>query len=198
MARAAKPVVLADTQDNSGGGAPSDSVGLLEALVRQRAAGAAIGVLCDPEAAEIAHRAGEGAEIDIKLGGKKSPGHTPMAATFKVKKLGDGRFTGAGPFYKGLRIQLGPMAALEVGGVEVVVSSRKMQAADQEMFRHVGIDPPGMKILGLKSSVHFRADFQPIAEAILVVAAPGVVHADLTKLPWKKLRPGVRLSPRAN
>ncbi len=196
--RAAKPVVLADTQDNSGGGAPSDSVGLLEALVRQRAAGAALGVLCDPEAAGIAHQAGEGAEIAIKLGGKKTPGHTPMQATFKVRKLGDGRFTGSGPFYKGLRIQLGPMAALEVGGVEVVLSSRKMQAADQEMFRHVGIDPPGKKILGLKSSVHFRADFQPIAETILMVAAPGVVHADLTKLPWKKLRSGVRLSPRAN
>ncbi|MGQ0674865.1 MAG: M81 family metallopeptidase [Rhodospirillales bacterium] len=196
-ANSARPVVLADTQDNSGGGAPSDSVGLLEALVRGRASGAALGILCDEEAAAIAHRAGTGAEISIALGGKKVPGHKPFNATFKVRKLNDGRFTGTGPFYKGLRIQLGPMAALEVGGVQVAVSSRKMQAADQAMFRHVGIDPPGMKILGLKSSVHFRADFQPLAEAILVVAAPGVVHADLTKLKWKKLRPGVRLSPRA-
>ncbi len=196
-AKASRPVVLADTQDNSGGGAPSDTVGLLEALVRGRAPDAAIGLLCDEEAAEIAHRAGEGAEINIALGGKKVPGHKPMHATFKVRKLGDGRFTGTGPFYKGLRIQLGPMAALEAGGVQVAVCSRKMQAADQEMFRHVGIEPRRMKILGLKSSVHFRADFQPIAEAILMVAAPGVVHADLTKLPWKKLRPGVRLSPGA-
>jgi microcystin degradation protein MlrC len=196
-AKASRPVVLADTQDNSGGGAPSDSVGLLEALVRQCAQGAALGVLCDAEAAEIAHRAGAGAEIRIKLGGKKVPGHKPFESVFRVGRIHDGRITGTGPFYKGIKMQLGAMALLEVGGVQVVVSSRKMQAADQEMFRALGVDPPRVRILGLKSSVHFRADFQPIAETILMVAAPGVVHADLTKLPWKKLRPGVRLSPRA-
>ncbi|MCC6468219.1 MAG: MlrC C-terminal domain-containing protein, partial [Alphaproteobacteria bacterium] len=82
-------------------------------------------------------------------------------------------------------------------GVGVVISSRKLQAADKEIFRHVGIEPARQKILGLKSSVHYRADFQPIAETILVVEAPGVVHADPAKLTWKKLRPGVRLRPRA-
>lgn len=191
-----RPVVLADTQDNSGGGAPSDSVGLLEALVRHRAPGAALGLLCDPDSAMAAHRVGEGAEIRLKLGGKKVPGHQPLEAVFKVLKLGDGKFTGTGPFYGGMRMQLGPMALLELAGVKVAVSSRKVQLADQAIFRHLGIDPPQQKILGLKSSVHYRADFQPIAEEILVVEAPGVVHADPAKLAWKKLRPGVRTSPR--
>jgi microcystin degradation protein MlrC len=196
-ARASKPVVLADTQDNSGGGAPSDSVGLLEALVRHRAPGAVIGLLCDPEATALAHQAGEGTEVRLKLGGKRVPGHRPLEAVFTVRKLGDGNFTATGPFYGGSRMKLGPMALLEVNGVGVVVSSRKLQAADKEIFRHVGVEPAMQKILGLKSSVHYRADFQPIAEAILVVEAPGVVHADPAKLTWKKLRPGVRLSPRA-
>lgn len=195
--RASKPVVLADTQDNSGGGAPSDSVGLLEAMVRARAPGCAIGLLFDPESAAQAHQAGEGAEVTLKLGGKRVPGHKPLEATFRVRKLGDGNFTASGPFYGGSRMKLGPMALLELNGVGVVVSSRKLQAADKEIFRHVGIEPAQQKILGLKSSVHYRADFQPIAETILVVEAPGVVHADPAKLTWKKLRPGVRLSPRA-
>ena len=64
-------------------------------------------------------------------------------------------------------------------GVRVVLASSKCQAADQAMFRHVGIEPVQQRILALKSSVHFRADFQPIAREVLVVAAPGPAKADL-------------------
>ena len=70
-----------------------------------------------------------------------------------------------------------------------------MQAADQSIFRHLGIEPERESILALKSSVHFRADFAPIAEEILVCAAPGPMVADPANLPWKRLRAGVRLNP---
>jgi microcystin degradation protein MlrC len=70
-----------------------------------------------------------------------------------------------------------------------------MQAYDQAMFRHVGIEPSSVPIIALKSSVHFRADFQPIAKEILVVLAPGPVVADPASLPFTKLRPGLALSP---
>jgi microcystin degradation protein MlrC len=92
-------------------------------------------------------------------------------------------------------MRLGPMALLRRGGVRVVVASRKAQAADQEMFRHVGIEPVKQRVLGLKSSVHFRADFQPIAAEVLVCAAPGPMPVDPASLPWTKLRHGLRLRP---
>jgi microcystin degradation protein MlrC len=79
--------------------------------------------------------------------------------------------------------------------VRVVLASRKCQAADQEMFRHVGIEPPQERILALKSSVHFRADFEPIAKEVLVVVAPGPAKADPTMFPWRRLRAGLRLKP---
>ncbi len=50
----------------------------------------------------------------------------------------------------------------------------------------------------LKSSVHFRNDFQDIADSILVVAAPGPVYADPSRLKFRNIRPGVRLTPRAD
>ena len=53
-------------------------------------------------------------------------------------------------------------------------------------------------ILALKASVHFRADFQPIASEVLVVAAPGPVVADPATLPFRNLRPGLRLRPGDN
>jgi microcystin degradation protein MlrC len=93
---------------------------------------------------------------------------------------------------------LGPTALIGIGGVAAIVTSRKMQAYDQALFRHIGIVPPMQRILALKSSVHFRADFQPIAEAVLVAAAPGPVVADPAQLPFRHLRPGLRLRPGDN
>ena len=92
-------------------------------------------------------------------------------------------------------MELGPMALLALNGVRVVVGSRKLQAGDQAIFRHLGVEPPAQKILALKSSVHFRADFQPIAEDILVVESPGPNALDYAKLSYKNLRPGQRLMP---
>jgi microcystin degradation protein MlrC len=93
---------------------------------------------------------------------------------------------------------LGPTALIGIGGVRVIVTSKKTQAYDQALFRHVGLEPAAQKILVLKSSVHFRADFQPMAEAVLVAAAPGPVVADPAVLPFRNLRPGLRLRPGDN
>ena len=100
--------------------------------------------------------------------------------------------------FKGFRMTLGPMALLRsraAPGVRVALASKKVQAADQEMFRHLGLEPRRERILGLKSSVHFRADFEPIAREILVVKAPGPALADPAEFKWTKLRKGVRLRP---
>ena len=194
------PTVLADTQDNPGGGGNADTVGLLAALVRHDARGAVLATLADAAAAAAAHAVGEGATITLGLGAKSGlPGHAPFAATFAVERLGDGRFTGTGPMWGGNPIDLGPMALLRVQaggeGVGVIVASGKMQAGDQAIFRHLGVEPAAQRILALKSSVHFRADFQPIAAAVLVVAAPGPVTADTARLPYRNLRPGLRVAP---
>jgi microcystin degradation protein MlrC len=192
-----RPVILADSQDNPGAGGHSDTVGLIEALIAERAEGAVAGLLCDPAAAAAAHAASEGAEIDIALGeGSRLPGHRPLAARFRVERLGDGRFDATGPFYAGNRMQLGPMALLSTSGVRIAVSSRKQQAADQAMFRHLGVEPREQRIMALKSSVHFRADFEPISSAVLIVAAPGANPVDHRELPYRHLRPGMRLMPK--
>jgi len=119
----------------------------------------------------------------------------PLHARYRVEALGDGQFTGTGPFYLGCRMALGPMARLSLGGIQILVSSYKQQAADQAMFRHLGIEPRRQRILVLKSSVHFRADFGPIARGMLIVAASGENIADLGALRYCKLRPGVVIDP---
>jgi microcystin degradation protein MlrC len=194
-----RPVVLADTQDNPGAGGNGDTTGLLRALIGQRAEGAALGLLIDKDAVARAHAAGRGATLAFSLGGKsRVPGDAPFEGEFTVEQLGDGRFTCSGPMFRGFRMTLGNMALLRskaAPGVRVVLASRKVQAADQEMFRHVGVEPVKERILALKSSVHFRADFEPIAKEVLVVKAPGPALADPMEFKWTKLRKGVRLRP---
>jgi microcystin degradation protein MlrC len=193
---AAKPVALADTQDNPGAGGASDTMGLLRALIDADARDAAIGLIVDPDSARAAHAAGEGRTVKLALGGKsRIPGDAPLEATFTVEKLGDGHLIGTGPMLKNAKVRLGPTACLRLGGVRIAVSSTKVQMLDQALFRHFGIEPTAQRILGIKSSVHFRADFQPICADVLVVEAPGPMIVDPAKLPWKKLRRGVRLSP---
>ena len=193
---ATKPVVIADTQDNPGAGGDSDTTGMLRALVRHDAQRAAIGAIYDPVSAATAHEAGVGASVKVSLGGKSGiPGDAPYENIFIVEQLSDGEFIAPGPYYGHRQMSMGPSACLRIGGVRVVVSSRKAQLADQAMYRFVGIEPTQQAILVNKSSVHFRADFEPIAETIIICAAPGAMPADTAALPWTRLRHGIRIKP---
>ena len=193
---ASRPILLADTQDNPGAGGSADTVGLLEALLRLRAERAVIGVLHDPDAARAAHAAGPGKTVAVGVGAKSGAwGERPVVQSWTVERLGDGSMTCRGPMMTNWQLALGPMALLRSGGVRVAVSSKKVQAMDQEPFIHLGVDPRSERIVALKSSVHFRAHFEPIAEEVLVVESPGAMIVDPAKLPFKRLRPGVRMRP---
>ncbi len=195
-AGASRPVVIADTQDNPGGGGDSDTTGMLRALVACGATDAAIGLMVDPAAAAAAHAAGAGADITIGLGGhSRVPGDAPLQATYRVEQLSDGICRFDGPMLHGKQSHVGPSARLSLGGVQIVVSTYKNQMLDRNLYRMAGVEPEQMKILVNKSSVHFRADFQPIAEAVLVARSPGPLLADPADYPWTRLAPGMRLRP---
>jgi microcystin degradation protein MlrC len=187
------PVLLIDVQDNAGGGSPSDTVWLLAELIEQDVRDAAVGVIWDPEAAAAAHKAGEGAEVKIAVGGKSLPGQSPFIANFKVEKLFEGDFIGVGPMVKDRRLNLGKMAQLRYKGVRVAVSTERMQALDRSLFQTVGIEPAEMKVLVLKSANHYRADFGPIASEIINVDAPSAIIEDPVNINYLHLREGVRL-----
>lgn len=190
------PVVLADTQDNPGAGGNGDTTGLLASLLKFDAPDSMLGLLIDPDSAKQAHAVGEGRNARFRLGETSGlSGHVPLEGEFVVERVADGRFVCTGPMFRGFRMDLGPMAVLRRGNVRVALASKKCQAADQAMFRHLGVEPRAERILALKSSVHFRADFEPIAREVLVVAAPGPALADPAQFRWRRLRKGLRLRP---
>ena len=191
---ASGPIVIADTQDNPGGGGHGDTTELLAELVRQGAKGAVVCLINDAESALACHAAGVGAMVTLSLGGKSDG--MPFPCEARVERLTDGVFTLTGPMGAGNPGNLGASALIDVRGVRVIVSSRKMQALDQAILRHVGIEPAACPIIVLKSSVHFRADFGPVAERILVAVAPGPVVADPAVLNFRYVRGDVRRRPR--
>lgn len=195
---ASKPIVLADIQDNPGAGGTSDTVGLLRALIAHKAAGAVVGMIVDPAAAAAAHAVGEGALLPCGIGARVGyAGETPVEARWRVMRVGRGEFTGTGPMMKGAQFRVGPTALVtdEDSGVSIVLACSRIQACDQEQFRDVGVEPARVPILALKSTVHFRADFQPIAETVLCVLSPGAHVSDPVELPYRHLRPGIRKRP---
>ncbi|HEV2652738.1 MAG TPA: M81 family metallopeptidase [Rhizomicrobium sp.] len=193
--RSGRPVVLADVQDNPGAGGTSDTTTILRALVGAGASRAAVSVLWDPEAARMAHDASEGAEIELQLGGRYGYDAAPFRARFHVERISDGHIKGDGAIVGGAMMSLGAMAQLRVSNtdVRVVVSSIRYQCLDQMLFRALGVEPRDQAILVVKSTIHFRADFESIASRILLVDSPGAHACRLNLSNYRRLRPGLRV-----
>lgn len=182
-------VIFADGSDNPGGGAPCDGTVALHAMIDAGFKGGVVGVIFDPETAAQAHEAGVGATIPVRLGGKTDNLHgKPVEQDAYVRVLSDGRYTYRGPMMQGVQDNLGPTATLVVGGVEIVVSSQRRQCFDAEMLRIAGVDPTSRRLLVLKSAVHFRADFGPLASRIFDADTPGIHRPDLADFDFKNVR----------
>jgi microcystin degradation protein MlrC len=222
-AQSEQPIIIADTQDNPGAGGDSNTTGVLHELLRQGAGKrfpgrVALGMLYDPASAEQVHSwmknqplapvnieefAIKKRVIDLSLGkavmtftGQLSD--PPVQAEFIVEQISDGVCTYKGPMMTGVTAHLGKSCALNIEGIRVAVVSGKAQLLDRELLRMVGIHAEEMKIIVVKSSNHFRADFTPLvadaAKDVIVAKAAGPMAADAGDLPWKKL--SASISPR--
>lgn len=175
------PVVWADVQDNPGCGGMGNAVGILRYVLARGVDGCLLGVLNCPEIAKKAHETGIGRTIKADWGTYDKP----LWVDVTVEALSDGQFSGSGSFYYGCDFDLGLMACVRVDGVRVLVSSKPQQAADRAMFEHLGVMPAEVRLLILKSAVHFRADFSEMATAIFLIKADGMAPADPSELSYR-------------
>lgn len=196
------PVVIADIQDNPGAGGSGDTTGLLASLVSNGARNAILACIWDAACAARCVAAGSGAELELSLGGNNGPaGVVPFSARFRVDKITDGRFVCRGPMMKGTEVKIGPTVLLSVVAddcdVQVIVSSERTQCLDQGFLRLVDIEPTSKSIVCVKSTVHFRNDFDAISKAILLASSPGSNPCKLEEINYERLRSSVRLPGRA-
>lgn len=178
-------VLLADTADNSGGGAPGDTTHLLRALIDAELGPSAFGAIFDPGAVAICMEAGVGAQVPLRIGGKLGPSSgDPLDLTVEITALrSDLEQTAFGH-----RFSFGPSACVRIGEIDVVLVSRRSQVYGRDTFTGMGIDLAAKRIVAVKSSEHFRADFQVIADHIVPVATPGALQMDFAELDYRAKR----------
>ena len=183
------PFILAEGADNPGGGGPCDGTFILRALIAADAQDAVVAIIADPQSVEQAIQAGVGNKVDLEVGGKTLPLHgEPVALRGYVRGIFDGRVLYKGAMARGKLGQMGRTVVLQVGGVEIILTEERLQPFDAEIIRSVGIEPRDRKLIALKSAVHFRADFTPLAHEIIEVDTPGVHSPDLFSYDYKNLR----------
>lgn len=177
------PVCLADYADNAGGGAPSDSNFFLREILDRGLRDIAIGVYWDPVLVRMCADAGEGATLDVRLGGKIGPASgDPIDLRATVRGI-----------RPDMRLMMGdtgmPMGTgvwLEADGVHVVVSDIRTQCFHPTAFTDLGIDLSALKAVVVKSSNHFHAGFAPVSSEVIYVNSPGTLTPDMTRLTLTK------------
>jgi microcystin degradation protein MlrC len=179
------PVVIADTADNAGGGAPSDNTTFVHRLIARGVEGAAVAPIWDPLAVRFAFEAGEGARLPFRFGGKAARASgPPVDAEVEILRC----VQDAHQTFAGAKVPIGDAAAIRMGGVEAVLISNRAQAMGTDLFSNLGIDPARRRILVVKSNQHFYAAFSRIASKVLYAEADGPLPRDYRKLPWKRVQ----------
>jgi microcystin degradation protein MlrC len=185
LAHPGGPIVIADTTDNAGGGAPSDNTTFIHRLIARGVQGAAVAPIWDPMAVRMAFDAGEGARLPFRFGGKtaKASG-PPVDAEVEIIRCVPNAFQS----FSGATVGIGDAASIRMGGVEAVLISTRAQGMGIDLFSNLGIDPKQRKILVVKSNQHFYASFSQIAAQVLYAEGDGPLPRHYAKLPWKKVQ----------
>ena len=183
------PVVINESSDNPGGGAPGDGTHLLREMLQRDIPGSVYGYICDPEVVQQAMAAGVGQTIDCRLGGKTDNRHgQPLELKGAyIKTISDGKYLKKNPMGAGGIGSIGMSVLLQVGNVSIIVGTGRRQVLDDGPFRIVGIDWQDMRIIALKSAQHFKGWWTGRAKTIIPCESPGIHSADLTVFDYKYL-----------
>ncbi len=187
------PILLLDHADNCGSGGTQDVMTVIAAVIARGLEDVAVAAVWDPGAVAAMTAAGVGAEITLDLGGKTampSIGRegVPLEVSGRVSALSAGEWVVGGPMFTGMRVSTGPTAVLDTGGVEIVVVSRHHEPWDLGIFESVGIEPANKRYLVLKSRIHYRAAFAPIAKQTITCDGDGVTTSENARLNFERVR----------
>ena len=170
------PIVIAEMHDNPGGGKPADGTKLLSAMLSECMGNSGMAIMRDEDAVEACVRAGVGSRVTLNLGGKTEDpavyGGPICELDGYVKAITDGKYENMGPMRTGEENDLGRTVRLQCGNdtsINVIVSEHRAQPLDAELWRHVGVQPERLDVIGLKSAVHYRADYGRIASEMISV-----------------------------
>lgn len=178
------PLILAETADNPGGGAPGDATHLVRALLDAGVSGIAAGIFWDPIAVMLCEAAGIGAVLPLRIGGGASRlSGDPLDLEVRVIGITDDLRQ---PFGGGLWPS-GRAVCVETDRLTLVLSATRTQCFATEAFTSFGIDLASKSVVVVKSSNHFEASFRKLSDRIVIVSTPGALTPDPRLLPFRKV-----------
>jgi microcystin degradation protein MlrC len=172
-------LVLAEVADNVGGGAPGNATDVVGALIEAGAKGA-VAVLHDPAAAAQAASAGQGAEVELQAG------EPPLPLRGRVTYAAETAYRRTGSYMTGQEVDMGLCAVVDAGGVEAVLTSRRVMPFDADHLRAVGIEPAERRLLVVKSAIAWQAAFGNLVDEVIYVDTPGPCTCRLETLPYER------------
>ncbi len=185
----AGPVLLVETADCCGGGAAGDSAWTLKALMQLAPEEAAIVPVVDPAAAAACHQAGKDQEVTLQLGHQlDSHWGQPVEVTGQVTLLSDGQFKYQGGIWDDTVGNMGPTAVLQIGGIQVLITSFATYEWGGEQFAAVGLEPAATRFLVAKNPMNFGMAYGDFAQATYILDTPGPTPATLKNVTFQNLQ----------
>ena len=183
------PVLLVDTADCAGGGAPGDSVALLRELLALGVDEPAILMVVDPDAAQACARAGIGQTVSLQVGYSLDPTWgQPVSVSGVVRRLGDGSFLYDGGLFGGTWASMGLSAVLQIGSIELLVMSQPTYDWGDEQFRSLGMDVRRAKFIGVKNPMNYRHAYRDLMKAAFIIDTPGPTPAHVRNLNYERMQ----------
>lgn len=189
-----KPLLLADTSDQTGGGAPGDTTHMLRAFIDAGIRGAVYGPLWDPLAVGICFAVGVGARLPLRIGGKFEP-HSgpPLDVDAEVLFLKRDAFQDQ---LETERVPIGDVTVIRAAGIEILLTTRRSGVFSPSMFTHHGISLADKRVIGLKNLYRHTDVFASLCRGQLYVATPGACPPDWGAIPFTRIpRPIWPLDP---
>lgn len=186
------PAIYSDAGDNPGGGGRGNTTVFLRHLLDADVSDTLYGVFIDPELAAEAVAMGPGGEFEARFNRNHLANdvNAPMVSyPAEVLAVHDGNVVGSLGLWAGRQLALGPTAALDLGGVIVVVATERKQCADPVFFTMMGLDVRAARTVIVKSRGHFRAGFAPYfpPDRVFEIDTPGLTSPILSRFDFKNL-----------
>lgn len=185
------PSIYSDLGDNCGAGGPSCTTWMLEAVHKAGAEGTLIMNFYDPILAAEAHEKGVGATFTATFHGDDwgDAGQKNHIAEAKVLALHEGTVIGRHGIVIGKTLNPGPMALLDLGGVQVVLVSHRVVGNDPIYAESLGVDLSKVRSIVVKVRSSFPVGFDEFvtAENIHFVDTPGRTSPMLKRMPFENL-----------
>lgn len=186
------PVLLLDYGDNCMSGGSCDVMDVLEELLVTGQRDILVGPIADHETVALLFEAGDGAEVEVRLGNKNvvdggNARNPPLKLKGRITALSDGCYRVTGPIYHGQELSMGRAVAFDIGAARIVICEKPHEPLDLGCFTCLGLDPSKARFLHLKSRMYCRPVFEPLAKEVVECTSSGVTGSDHRRFAFTKL-----------